>query len=161
MAAAAWLLVPGAALAQTAGTPSGAPCRQVADMPFIVIAPESAARLAEIGLDRARIFALMRDYKPLTSFGLLGLLVTLLALVPGGVVVSDFIRTGAVANPLAVLLSLGLAGAGFLIGTAGLVLHTVNRRFQELDYLIRLRRADSSGVRRLRTGRPRTAPTSG
>ena len=62
MALALW--APGAALAQgapVAGQPSGAPCRQVGDLPFILIAPASAERLAEIGLDRARIFALMRE----------------------------------------------------------------------------------------------------
>ncbi|HEX8301524.1 hypothetical protein [Sphingomonas sp.] len=55
---AALLLVPGAALAQA---PSRAPCREVSETPLIRVDPESAARLAEIGLDRARIFALMRE----------------------------------------------------------------------------------------------------
>ncbi len=54
------LWLPGAALAQGA-PPAKAPCRQVADLPFITIAPESAARLAGIGLGRAEVFALMRE----------------------------------------------------------------------------------------------------
>lgn len=38
-----------------------ATCRQVADAPFIRIAAEDAAKLAEIGLDRAAIFARMHE----------------------------------------------------------------------------------------------------
>lgn len=36
-------------------------CREVADLPHIQIAPDAAAQLAEIGLDRAAIFARMRE----------------------------------------------------------------------------------------------------
>ncbi|WP_157073821.1 hypothetical protein [Sphingomonas soli] len=69
-----WLLllamgVPSMALAQDAPLAHGAQgttaaqraCRQVADLPFITIAPESAARLAEIGVGREQVFALMRE----------------------------------------------------------------------------------------------------
>lgn len=55
------LWVPGMAWAQAPVAPAKAPCRQVADLPFITVAPESAARLAEIGLGRAEVFALMRE----------------------------------------------------------------------------------------------------
>jgi hypothetical protein len=37
------------------------PCREVGDVPHIRIAPEAATRLAQIGLDRAAIFARMRE----------------------------------------------------------------------------------------------------
>lgn len=37
------------------------PCREVGDTPHIQIAPQAAARLADIGLDRAAIFARMRE----------------------------------------------------------------------------------------------------
>lgn len=37
------------------------PCREVADTPHIAIAPDTAAQLAQIGLDRAAIFARMRE----------------------------------------------------------------------------------------------------
>lgn len=55
------------AAAQTAGpatappAPVRAPCREVGDQPFLRIAPESAARLAEIGVGRAEVFALMHE----------------------------------------------------------------------------------------------------
>jgi hypothetical protein len=47
------------AFAQTA--PASPPCRRVADVPSIGIDPAAAARLAEIGLDRASIFARMAE----------------------------------------------------------------------------------------------------
>jgi hypothetical protein len=50
------------ALAQTAPPAAlSAPCRPVADTPSIRIDPAAAARLAEIGLDRAAIFARMHE----------------------------------------------------------------------------------------------------
>lgn len=41
--------------------PQAAPCRPVGDVPAIRIDPAAAARLAEIGLDRAEIFARMHE----------------------------------------------------------------------------------------------------
>jgi glycosyltransferase involved in cell wall biosynthesis len=96
------------------------------------------------------ILALLRDYKPLTTFGVLGLVLMLLGLVPGGVVVEEFLRTGLVPRLPSAVLAVGLEMAGFLSLTAGLMLHTVNRRFQELDYLIRLRATDRANQRRRR-----------
>ncbi len=54
--------VPAAAqIAAPGQAPQHPACRAVAELPFLTIAPESAARLAEIGVDRAAIFALMRE----------------------------------------------------------------------------------------------------
>lgn len=44
-----------------AQVPVRAPCREVADLPFVTIDSARAARLAEIGVDRAGVFALMRE----------------------------------------------------------------------------------------------------
>ncbi|WP_448663453.1 hypothetical protein ACG3SL_01925 [Sphingomonas sp. CJ20] len=64
------LVVAGTAAAQQAAPPPPPmiaaapvplPCRPVGDAPFLTIAPESAARLGEIGVDRAAIFALMHE----------------------------------------------------------------------------------------------------
>jgi len=84
------------------------------------------------------IFALVRDYKPLTAFGLLGLLVLGLSAVPGLLMVRDYLQTGSLSSLPAAVLAVGLALCGVLSMATGLVLHTVARRFQELDYLIRL-----------------------
>ncbi|AJP73195.1 hypothetical protein [Sphingomonas hengshuiensis] len=57
-AAALLLAVAPPAVAQAPVPP---PCRTVGDAPFLRIAPESAARLAEIGVGRAEVFALMHE----------------------------------------------------------------------------------------------------
>lgn len=57
--AAGLLLAASSAAAQQ--VPSRPPCRTVGDAPFLRIAPESAARLAEIGVGRAEVFALMHE----------------------------------------------------------------------------------------------------
>ena len=43
------------------------------------------------------IFSLFRDYKPLTFFGVIGLILMILGLIPGAVVVYEFVETGVVA----------------------------------------------------------------
>ena len=79
------------------------------------------------------IFSLARDYKPLTVFGSIGLLFVLGGLIPGTLVISEFLRTGLVPRLPSAVLAVGLELSGLVIGMVGLVLHTVVRRFQELD----------------------------
>ncbi len=85
------------------------------------------------------ILSLVRDYKPLTFFGGMGLAFILLGFVPGVVVIVEFFQTGLVQRlPLAVL-AVGLVLSGMLLMVVGLVLHTITRRFQELEHQLRLR----------------------
>jgi glycosyltransferase involved in cell wall biosynthesis len=72
------------------------------------------------------ILALFRDYKPLTFFGGAGLVAIAAALAAGGCALGTA-RLGWA------LLSAVLFIVGALAVTAGLVLHTVARHFQELD----------------------------
>ena len=59
-------------------------------------------------------------------------------LIPGVVVILEVMKTGLVLRmPLAILL-VGLVLSGMLAVTVVFILHTVNRRFQELEYLLRL-----------------------
>jgi hypothetical protein len=78
--------------------------------------------------------ALFRDYKPLTFFGAIGLLLITASLVPGGLVVFEFITTGLVSRIPSAILAVGLAVSGMLSITTGLILHTTVRRFQELEH---------------------------
>jgi glycosyltransferase involved in cell wall biosynthesis len=78
--------------------------------------------------------ALFRDYKPLTFFGGIGLALVLLALVPGTVVVIEFLRTGLVPRLPSAVLAVGLVLCGMLSLTAGLILHSIARRSQEFEY---------------------------
>jgi len=83
------------------------------------------------------IFALCRDYKPLTFFGSAGLLLILL-----GVLIGAGPLWGAPAHAAPVALerlavAAGCVIAGLLCGFAGLILHTVLRRFQEFEHHFR------------------------
>jgi glycosyltransferase involved in cell wall biosynthesis len=84
------------------------------------------------------ILALFRDYQPLTFFGRLGMLLVLVALVPGLMSVVESISKGtAVRLPLAVLAS-GLGLCGLLSLTVGLILHSIARRSQEFEYQLEM-----------------------
>ena len=83
------------------------------------------------------ILALFRDYKPLTFFGAVGLALVALSLIPGLIVVIEFLETGLVLRLPSAVLAVGLALAGMLSMTIGLVLHTIVRRSQEFDHQFR------------------------
>jgi hypothetical protein len=80
------------------------------------------------------LVALVRDYKPLTAFGLVGLLLVGCGLIPGVVVIREFLGTGKILHLPSAVLAVGLVLAGLLVGFAGLLLHTVARHFQELHH---------------------------
>jgi len=86
----------------------------------------------------ATILALFRDYKPLTFFGGLGVIL----LIPGFVALVWTVGNptyGVLPSPSWVaLLELVSVLAGGLLIAMGLILHTVKRRFQELEYYLRL-----------------------
>jgi glycosyltransferase involved in cell wall biosynthesis len=84
------------------------------------------------------ILTLARDYKPLTFFGSIGLLLILLGLAPGMVVIVEFVKTGLVPRLPSAVLAVGLILAGLLTAVVGLVLHTIARRFQELDHQLKI-----------------------
>ena len=75
------------------------------------------------------VFALMRDYKPFTTFGSLGLIFIGTGLIPGLYAVIGFLETGLVENFPSAILSVGMILTGLLCITVGLILHTLNRRF--------------------------------
>ncbi|HTZ82689.1 MAG TPA: glycosyltransferase [Candidatus Acidoferrales bacterium] len=92
------------------------------------------------------ILALVRDYKPLTFFGSVGLLFILLGFIPGTVVIVEFIKTGLVPKLPSAVLAVGLVLSGMLLLVVGLVLHTITRRFQELEHQLRVS-GKESGVK--------------
>jgi glycosyltransferase involved in cell wall biosynthesis len=79
------------------------------------------------------ILTLFRDYKPLTFFGGLGLAIIILGCVPGSWVIMDYWRTGLVPRLPSAVLAVGLVLSGTISIVMGLILHTISRRFQELD----------------------------
>ena len=84
------------------------------------------------------ICSLARDYKPLTVFGSIGLLFVASSLIPGTSLVLEFLRTGLISRIPSVILTAALALSGLISGMVGLVLHTIARRFQELDLQMRV-----------------------
>lgn len=84
------------------------------------------------------IFALFRDYKPLTFFGFLGLIFIILGFIPGFIVIYEYLMTGLVLRFPSAILAVGLVLSGILLTFIGVLLHTINRRVQELEYYIRL-----------------------
>jgi glycosyltransferase involved in cell wall biosynthesis len=79
------------------------------------------------------IFALFRDYKPLTTFGSIGLVFIFLGFIPGIIVIHEFFNTGYILHIPSAILAVGLVLSGILVSFSGLIMHTLSRRFQELD----------------------------
>jgi glycosyltransferase involved in cell wall biosynthesis len=104
--------------------------------------PEGSFSKIRIAHDGLRILntllALLRDYKPLTFFGSVGLVLVLVGLIPGIIVVFEFFHTGSVPRLPSAVLSVGLVMSGLLAITVGLVLHTIVRRSQEFDHQLRV-----------------------
>lgn len=83
------------------------------------------------------ILSLFRDYKPLTFFGAIGLTLMFLGLLPGGLVIYEFLRSGTVPRLPSAILAVGLEISGMLAITVGLILHTIVRRSLEIEYQLR------------------------
>jgi glycosyltransferase involved in cell wall biosynthesis len=81
------------------------------------------------------IFTLLRDYRPLTFFGGMGLFLMVSGLLPGAFVTVEFMRAGTVRIPTAVLAT-GLEIVGMSLILTGVMLTTLARRFREIDYLL-------------------------
>jgi len=106
------------------------------------------------------ILALFRDYKPLTFFGAAGAALVIAGFIPGVIVIVEFIRTGLVSRFPSAVLAVGLILGGMLLIVAGVIVHTILRRFQELDYQLRALREDVTdhhGVAEGPAGRRRAA----
>jgi len=84
------------------------------------------------------IFALFRDYKPLTFFGSLGLISIIAGIFPGLAAVVDPWGSNLIQRLPSAILSVGLMLTGLLFITISLILPTINRRFCEMKYLIRI-----------------------
>jgi glycosyltransferase involved in cell wall biosynthesis len=119
---------------------------RIAEVPVDLVArpgqSHSKVRLFRDGMViLSMILTLFRDYKPLTFFGSLGLLLILTALVPA-------FGIGSVLNVPSAILAVGLGLAGMMSIGIGLLLHSIARRAQEFDYQVQML---SDQIRRERT----------
>lgn len=95
---------------------------------------QSKIRLIQDGwLILSTILTLFRDYKPLTFFGVIGVIFFVLGAIPGVPAISAYLSTGLVPHLPSVTIAVGLILIGVMSIFAGLILHTIARRFQELD----------------------------
>ena len=94
------------------------------------------------------ILALFRDYKPLTFFGGIGLALFVMGLIPGVIVIVEFINTGLVPRLPSAVLAVGLVLCGLLSCTIGLILHSIARRSQELEYQLQVLAHELRSARR-------------
>jgi glycosyltransferase involved in cell wall biosynthesis len=83
------------------------------------------------------IFNIFKDYKPLTFFGGIGLLLGLISLMPGYCVMKDFLMDGSIEHIGSVVLFVG----GFLLSVMcihiGLILHSLSWKLKELYGVLR------------------------
>ena len=107
------------------------------------------------------IFALFRDYKPMTAFGLIGISLVLSGFLLGTFVIAEFIVNQYMTHIPLALLSFGLVLSGFLSICAGMMLHAQARHFQEIDYQLQnvsetlnKNRHSQMNVRTAQTARP-------
>lgn len=108
------------------------------------LAPRPAGSHSKIRLFRDgflivnTILALFRDYKPLTFFGLAGLLLLLLGTIPGAAIVFEVIQRQTTQRPLLAVASIAVALCGLILIAVGLVLHSIARRAQEFEYQVQI-----------------------
>ena len=118
----------------------------------------SKIRVTQDGLVILRtILTFFRDYKPLTFFGGVGLAIIVLGCVPGTWVIMDYVKTGLVPRLPSAVLAVGLVLSGTISIVVGLILHTISRRFQELDFQLQSFAEDAF---RLRSRKTRSMATS-
>ena len=98
---------------------------------------ESKIRIVSDGLKISyTIFDLFRAYKPLTVFGLTGIILIVIGSAIGFSVILEYLRTGLVPRLPSAVLAAGLSLAGLLSISVGLILNTLARNFKELTYQI-------------------------
>lgn len=83
------------------------------------------------------IFALFRDHKPLSFFGGIGLILIIAGLIPGVVVINEFIETGYIKRMPSAVLAVGTILSGLISVSIGIILHTIVRKFKELEWQIK------------------------
>ncbi|MBI2415267.1 MAG: glycosyltransferase [Candidatus Kerfeldbacteria bacterium] len=85
------------------------------------------------------IFWILRDYRPMTFFPLLSLVFFIPGLIGGISVTVEFFQTGLVLRLPTTILSIGLILVALSVFQTGFIISTINRRFSELDIVLKKR----------------------
>lgn len=83
------------------------------------------------------IISLLRDYRPMIFFSLIGGTFLLLGLFFGSIVVSEYLRTGYITRVPTAILTIALVLVGVNAFISGLILSAVNRRYREMEIIMR------------------------
>lgn len=85
------------------------------------------------------IFNLLRDYRPFTFFSIIAAVFFIPGLAFGSIVVREYLLTGLVLRLPMALLAVGLVLLSVLVILSGFIISTINRRFTEVDSLLKKR----------------------
>lgn len=107
------------------------------------------------------IFALMSDYKPMTTFGALGASSVFLGLWTSTILGRVPFGAALTSGRLSAVLSLTLVLSGLLAIAAGMTLHIINRRLQEIDHLLRAVRKSGERAPAVPHTSPKTSAARG
>lgn len=80
-----------------------------------------------------KIFSIIQAYKPLTFFGAIGILLSLIGFIVISTVLNGFLSDQSVINLIKLILATGCFITGFISIAIGLILHTINVRLLEIS----------------------------
>jgi len=83
------------------------------------------------------IIAFTRDFRPMTFFPILSLLLFIGGLIPGWRVISAYLKTGRVNYISSGVLAVSMIILSFFFLITGFFIHTLNRRFNEISIMLR------------------------
>jgi len=82
------------------------------------------------------VFTLTRDYKPLTVFGSIALILLACGLAAGFTVTREYLLTGGVHGIQLTIVSAGFLLSAIISFSVGLILHSISRHFQEQHQML-------------------------
>lgn len=83
------------------------------------------------------ILMFTRDLRPMVFFPILSLILITGALIPGFRVIREYLQTGLIRYLPSAILATGMVILGILFFIAGFIVHTLNRRFNEINYVLK------------------------
>jgi hypothetical protein len=83
------------------------------------------------------IVSLLRDYRPMIFFSIIGSLFLVFGLSAGTIIVIEYIRTGAITRVPTAILTVLLVLLGINSFMSGLILSAVNRRYREMETILK------------------------
>jgi hypothetical protein len=82
-----------------------------------------------------KIFDVLKAYRPMLFFSIIGFLTSFLGLLVGSVPVLEFVYTGKILHFPSAILATGIMIIAIVLFSIGVILDTLNHRLRELIYL--------------------------